>query len=158
MIVNKLLVVAAGVAGYVLGARAGRERYEQIREQSSKVWNSPPVQQGVDEATSAAKHAAGAAGEKMAEAASSAGSTVTEKVSDAASAASEKVSEKLSGDDSVADPLADLADAGAPPQGVGDPAAPSPGERSAPLPPSTPTSPAVTAPPTAGDLDPNKNL
>ncbi|HAQ59342.1 MAG TPA: hypothetical protein DCR63_02440 [Microbacterium sp.] len=31
-------------AGYVLGARAGRERYEQITEQAAKVWNLDSVQ------------------------------------------------------------------------------------------------------------------
>src|SRR5690606_36258150 len=34
--------------GYVLGARAGRERYEQIRKAAQNVWNQPQVQQGVD--------------------------------------------------------------------------------------------------------------
>lgn len=29
-------------AGYVLGSRAGRARYEQIRHASARVWDSPP--------------------------------------------------------------------------------------------------------------------
>jgi len=37
-------------AGYVLGTRAGRERYEQIKEQALKVWNLDPVQKQVDRA------------------------------------------------------------------------------------------------------------
>lgn len=41
-----LFVVGLGV-GYVLGTRAGRERYEQIRAAAEKVWNQPSVQQGV---------------------------------------------------------------------------------------------------------------
>jgi hypothetical protein len=41
-----LFVVGLGV-GYVLGARAGRERYEQIRRAALNVWNQPAVQQGV---------------------------------------------------------------------------------------------------------------
>ncbi|WP_159607296.1 hypothetical protein [Agromyces humi] len=41
-----LFVVGVGV-GYVLGTRAGRERYEQIRAAAEKVWNQPSVQQGV---------------------------------------------------------------------------------------------------------------
>jgi phage-related protein len=41
-----LFVVGLGV-GYVLGTRAGRERYEQIRKAAEGVWNSPAVQQGV---------------------------------------------------------------------------------------------------------------
>jgi hypothetical protein len=42
-----LFVVGLGV-GYVLGTRAGRERYEQIRKAAEGVWNTPAVQQGVD--------------------------------------------------------------------------------------------------------------
>ena len=41
-----LFVVGLGV-GYVLGTRAGRERYEQIRKAAQGVWNTPAVQQGV---------------------------------------------------------------------------------------------------------------
>lgn len=40
------LVVGLG-AGYVLGTRAGRERYEQIKKQWLKVWNLDPVQDKV---------------------------------------------------------------------------------------------------------------
>lgn len=42
-----LLIVGLGV-GYVLGARAGRERYDQIAGAVSKVWKSPRVQKQVD--------------------------------------------------------------------------------------------------------------
>ncbi|MFG6402968.1 MULTISPECIES: hypothetical protein [unclassified Microbacterium] len=31
-------------AGYVLGTRAGRERYEQIKTEAAKVWELDPVQ------------------------------------------------------------------------------------------------------------------
>jgi len=41
------LVVGLGV-GYVLGTRAGRERYEQIKTQWLKVWNLDPVQEQVE--------------------------------------------------------------------------------------------------------------
>lgn len=37
-----LLVIGFG-AGYVLGAKAGRQRYEQIASAADKVWNSPSV-------------------------------------------------------------------------------------------------------------------
>lgn len=40
------LVVGLGV-GYVLGTRAGRERYEQIKKQWLKVWHLDPVQDQV---------------------------------------------------------------------------------------------------------------
>jgi hypothetical protein len=36
-------------AGYVLGARAGRERYEQIRKVARVVADNPPVRQLIDE-------------------------------------------------------------------------------------------------------------
>lgn len=39
------LVLLTGVAiGYVLGARAGRERYEEIKRAVGRCWNSPQVQ------------------------------------------------------------------------------------------------------------------
>ena len=44
-----LFVVGLGV-GYVLGTRAGRERYEQIKRAAENVWNTPAVQQGVGSA------------------------------------------------------------------------------------------------------------
>ncbi len=37
-----LFVIGLG-AGYVLGAKAGRQRYEQIASAADKVWNSPTV-------------------------------------------------------------------------------------------------------------------
>lgn len=37
-----LLVIGFG-AGYVLGAKAGRQRYEQIASAADKVWNNPTV-------------------------------------------------------------------------------------------------------------------
>ena len=37
------LVVGFGL-GYVLGSRAGRARYEQIKRTADKVWHSDPVQ------------------------------------------------------------------------------------------------------------------
>lgn len=40
------LVVGIAI-GYVLGSRAGRERYEQIKEQWLKVWNMDQVQEQV---------------------------------------------------------------------------------------------------------------
>ncbi|MFX0538614.1 YtxH domain-containing protein [Ornithinimicrobium sp. Y1847] len=47
--VNKFwLLIGAGV-GYVLGARAGRERYDQIADQANKLWTDPRVQDKVEE-------------------------------------------------------------------------------------------------------------
>lgn len=44
-----LLVVGLGV-GYVLGARAGRERYEEIKAKAQGFWNDPRVQKQVGQA------------------------------------------------------------------------------------------------------------
>ena len=51
------LVIGLGV-GYVLGTRAGRERYEQIKTQWLKVWNLDPVQKQVSKVKEAAADAA----------------------------------------------------------------------------------------------------
>lgn len=48
------LVVGLAI-GYVLGTRAGRERYEQIKTQWSKVWNLDPVQAQVGKVKDFAK-------------------------------------------------------------------------------------------------------
>ncbi|GAB3151587.1 hypothetical protein GCM10027058_17980 [Microbacterium neimengense] len=44
---GKAGLVIGLAAGYVLGTRAGRERYEQIKTQAQKVWNLAPVQKQV---------------------------------------------------------------------------------------------------------------
>jgi len=53
------LVVGLGV-GYVLGTRAGRERYEQIKRQWLKVWHLDPVQAQVSKVREFAKSQAAA--------------------------------------------------------------------------------------------------
>jgi hypothetical protein len=52
---GKLTFIAGLAAGYVLGARAGRQRYEQIARTSGKVWNSGPVQKQVVNAKEVAR-------------------------------------------------------------------------------------------------------
>ena len=47
---GKILFVAGLGVGYVLGTRAGRERYESIKSAASKLWNDPRVQKQVDTA------------------------------------------------------------------------------------------------------------
>ena len=42
---GKLILVVGLATGYVLGSRAGRPRYEQIKSGADKVWNLAPVQQ-----------------------------------------------------------------------------------------------------------------
>lgn len=55
---GKIGLVIGLTAGYVLGARAGRERYNQIAKFASSVWNTAPVQKQVDKAKGFAKSSA----------------------------------------------------------------------------------------------------
>jgi uncharacterized membrane-anchored protein YhcB (DUF1043 family) len=57
---GKIGLVIGLAAGYVLGSRAGRERYEQIKTQAEKLWNQPPVQKQVAKVTEFAKSSAAA--------------------------------------------------------------------------------------------------
>ncbi len=67
------LILLVGVAiGYILGAKAGRERYEQLADQASKVWSDPRVQTKVDEVKEQAPQVAAAVGDKAKSAASQA--------------------------------------------------------------------------------------
>jgi hypothetical protein len=68
---SKIMLIAAGAAGYVLGTRAGRERYEQIATQAQKVWTNPKVAQKRQEAKEAAMAQAPVVKEKLQGAASS---------------------------------------------------------------------------------------
>ncbi|GAA2590484.1 hypothetical protein [Microbacterium binotii] len=54
---GKAGLVIGLAAGYVLGTRAGRERYEQIKTQAQKVWNLAPVQKQVGKLQEAGKSA-----------------------------------------------------------------------------------------------------
>ncbi len=47
---GKILFVAGLGVGYVLGTRAGRERYESLKKAAGKFWNDPRVQKQVDTA------------------------------------------------------------------------------------------------------------
>ncbi|CAG7606434.1 YtxH domain-containing protein [Leucobacter soli] len=44
---GKIAFVLGAAVGYVLGSRAGRERYEQIKRGAQQVWQTEPVQRGV---------------------------------------------------------------------------------------------------------------
>lgn len=55
---GKFGLVVGIAAGYVLGSRAGRERYDQIKSGFLKVWNTDPVQKQVDKVAGLGKSAA----------------------------------------------------------------------------------------------------
>lgn len=65
---GKLKLLTGGAVGYVLGTKAGRERYEQIRSQAQTLWNHPKVQEQATKAKEKAPilkdKAAGAAASK----------------------------------------------------------------------------------------------
>jgi hypothetical protein len=74
---RKLMLLAAAAVGYVLGARAGRERYDQIMALVSRVRNDPRVQQKAHQAVDLAKDQAPVVADKVTSAASAAASKVT---------------------------------------------------------------------------------
>lgn len=48
---KKRLVLLAGIGiGFVLGSRAGRQSYENLKRQVTNLWNDPKVQDGIDNA------------------------------------------------------------------------------------------------------------
>ncbi|MGP3970787.1 hypothetical protein [Streptomyces sp. 6N223] len=65
---HKLNFIAGLAIGYVLGARAGRERYEQLKEAAQRLSEKPAVRNTVDSAAQsgwqAASRAAGAVADR----------------------------------------------------------------------------------------------
>lgn len=55
---GKALLVIGMAIGYVLGAKAGRERYNQIKRISDKIWHSRSVQKQVHNAEDFVKDSA----------------------------------------------------------------------------------------------------
>jgi hypothetical protein len=97
---KKLLVLAAIAVGYVLGAKAGRQRYESIKSTFLKVRDNPTVQekahQAADVAKGQAQHVAGVAKEQA--------PVVKDKIVEAAGVAAAKV-KPGGGSDDLADQL-----------------------------------------------------
>ena len=87
---KKLTILLSGAVGYVLGTRAGRERYEQIKGMASKVKDDPRVQEKAQQAADLAKEKA---------------PVVKDKVQDAAGTAAAKVKDVGGSDDSPEDQL-----------------------------------------------------
>jgi hypothetical protein len=48
---KKVSLFAGFAAGYVLGSKAGRERYEQIRDKANELMGNPTVQEKMHQAT-----------------------------------------------------------------------------------------------------------
>ena len=79
---SKLFTLTVFGAGYVLGARAGRERYEQIASGARKVAGNPTVQAASSKAQETIAQQAPVVAEAVKDKAASAAHTVQEKVSD----------------------------------------------------------------------------
>ena len=62
---SKLKMLVAGGIGYVLGARAGRERYEQIKAAATRVRTNPQVQEKTQQAVDLAKEQAPVVKDKL---------------------------------------------------------------------------------------------
>jgi hypothetical protein len=72
--------VAGAAVGYVLGTRAGRARYEQIKRTSARLWHSDPVQHRLESAGHAVKtQAVPFVADKVGDAVKAAGRAVKEK-------------------------------------------------------------------------------
>jgi hypothetical protein len=76
MIIKRLPLLIAGGIGYVLGTKAGRERYEQIRQTFNKVKDDPRVQEKTQQAADLAKEKAPVVKDKLSDVAGSATSKV----------------------------------------------------------------------------------
>jgi hypothetical protein len=83
-------------AGYVLGARAGRERYDQIAGRAQQLWSDPRVQEKAGQAQQVVKEKADQAQqvvkEKVGDKATSNGGSTTSTTSGARSSSGSRTS------------------------------------------------------------------
>ena len=77
---GKLLILAGAAVGYVLGTRAGRQRYEEIKGRANAWWQDPKVQQRVADAEHAVRAKAPQVQERLTEAAGRASEKVKSSV------------------------------------------------------------------------------
>ena len=107
---GKLMFISGLAAGFVLGSRAGREKYEEIRANAKKVWEHPTVQEAAGVAQAQAnklytegkdKIGSSKLGEKISSGSSSSGTSSTS-TSDATLTSS---SDSLATDPLTTDPL-----------------------------------------------------
>jgi hypothetical protein len=77
---GKLTFMAGLAVGYVLGAKAGQKRYEQIRDRANQLWSSEPVQTRVEDVKHTVKEKAPVVAAKLGDAAKHAGASAKEKV------------------------------------------------------------------------------
>jgi hypothetical protein len=62
---GKLSFIVGLGAGYVVGARSGRERYDQIAAKAQELWRNPRVQEKAGQAQQVVQEKAGQAGQAV---------------------------------------------------------------------------------------------
>jgi hypothetical protein len=107
---GKVLFVAGLAVGYVLGTRAGRQRYEQIKGAWLKVWNTPALQKQVHKGQDYAAQKIGEAPAALADGASKLFSTIAASRREAAERA-EQAAQSVA--DTASDVASDVKDAAA---------------------------------------------
>ena len=80
---RRLSIVVVGAVAYLLGAKAGRERYVQITTQAKRLWRDPRVQQKASQAGDLVKDQAPRAAEYVADATKRAAAKVTSEAKNA---------------------------------------------------------------------------
>lgn len=104
---RKILIFGAG---YVFGARAGRARYEQIKKQAKKLWDSSVVQKyrkkAKDTASETFQRATNAAMGSVKNAATAAVSKVKDTANDSLKSASS--ADTPNADEIIVEPIEDL--------------------------------------------------
>ena len=97
---GRITFLAGLAVGFVLGARAGRERYEQMVKATRKVAENPAVQQASRSVGSKAAELSKAAGQKATELSKAAGQKASEqmpKIAETAKSGASKVRDRLPG-------------------------------------------------------------
>ena len=88
---GKAALLVGMAAGYVLGTRDGRERYEQIKGQANRLWNDPKVQEKAGQAQDLVKEKAPIVKEKASDAAHKASSKASDKIGKSKNDSSDKL-------------------------------------------------------------------
>lgn len=95
----KLTFLAGAALGFVLGSRAGRASYDDLKRQADSLWHDPRVQEKVAAAGQTVKDKAPEVGAKLAETAGHAASAAKDTATHAAAAAKDKVTGNNADDD-----------------------------------------------------------
>ncbi len=82
---GKVALVTAAAAGYVLGTRAGRQRYEQMKAKAEGLWQDPKVQEKAAQAQGLVRENAPKLQEKAVQATQKATAAAKKAVSDGGS-------------------------------------------------------------------------